>query len=303
MKLAGAVAVVAGGTRGAGRGIAVELGDGGRDRLRDRPQQPRRGPSPMARPETIEETAELVTAAGGTGIAVRVDHTDREEVARAGRAHRARSRRPPRHPRQRHLGRRPAGRMGRAVLGARPRQRSAAAAPGGRDPHHHEPASRAADGRARVRASSSRSPTAYSRATAARSSTTSRRPASSGWRVAQAAELGPHGVTAVALTPGFLRSEAMLDNFGVTEANWRDGATRATRTSPRRRRRHSSAARWPRWPPTRTSAASPGRRSLMGPRGGVRLRPTSTARGRTGDGTSPNTSRRRSPLSSPPPGR
>lgn len=39
----------------------------------------------------------------------------------------------------------------------------------------------------------------------------------------QAAELRPHGVAAVALTPGFLRSEAVLDHFGVAEANWRDG--------------------------------------------------------------------------------
>jgi NAD(P)-dependent dehydrogenase (short-subunit alcohol dehydrogenase family) len=40
--------------------------------------------------------------------------------------------------------------------------------------------------------------------------------------VAQAAELKPHGIAAVAITPGFLRSEAMLENFGVSEANWRD---------------------------------------------------------------------------------
>src|SRR2546430_15593181 len=39
-----------------------------------------------------------------------------------------------------------------------------------------------------------------------------------------AEELRPHGVTALAITPGFLRSEMMLDHFGVTEANWRDGA-------------------------------------------------------------------------------
>ena len=38
-----------------------------------------------------------------------------------------------------------------------------------------------------------------------------------------AAELKPHGVAAIAITPGFLRSESMLQNFGVTEANWRDG--------------------------------------------------------------------------------
>ena len=37
-----------------------------------------------------------------------------------------------------------------------------------------------------------------------------------------ASELKPKGVTAVALTPGFLRSEQMLDHFGVTEATWRD---------------------------------------------------------------------------------
>ena len=41
--------------------------------------------------------------------------------------------------------------------------------------------------------------------------------------VAQASELESHGVAAVALSPGFLRSEAMLDHFGVTEATWRDG--------------------------------------------------------------------------------
>ncbi len=41
--------------------------------------------------------------------------------------------------------------------------------------------------------------------------------------LAQAGDLRPHGVTALALTPGFLRSEAMPDHFGVTEATWRDG--------------------------------------------------------------------------------
>jgi NAD(P)-dependent dehydrogenase (short-subunit alcohol dehydrogenase family) len=41
---------------------------------------------------------------------------------------------------------------------------------------------------------------------------------------AQGVELAPHGCTAVALTPGWLRSEMMLENFGVTEANWREAA-------------------------------------------------------------------------------
>lgn len=45
---------------------------------------------------------------------------------------------------------------------------------------------------------------------------------------AMAAELRPHDVTALALTPGFLRSEAMLEHFGVTEANWRDAAQQDT---------------------------------------------------------------------------
>jgi NAD(P)-dependent dehydrogenase (short-subunit alcohol dehydrogenase family) len=44
--------------------------------------------------------------------------------------------------------------------------------------------------------------------------------------VAQAAELQPHSVAAVAITPGFLRSEAMLEGFGVTEDNWREGAAK-----------------------------------------------------------------------------
>src|SRR5262249_20042449 len=78
-KLQGKIALVAGATRGAGRGIAVALGEAGatvyctgRSAL-GRPATP-------GRPETIEKTAELVTAAGGRGIAVRVDHTQPAEV-------------------------------------------------------------------------------------------------------------------------------------------------------------------------------------------------------------------------------
>lgn len=81
--LQGRIALVAGATRGAGRGIAIALGEAGatvyctgrssRKRLRGRPPTP-------GRPETIEETAELVTAAGGRGMPVRVDHTRPAEV-------------------------------------------------------------------------------------------------------------------------------------------------------------------------------------------------------------------------------
>jgi NAD(P)-dependent dehydrogenase (short-subunit alcohol dehydrogenase family) len=81
--LQGKIALVAGATRGAGRGIAIALGEAGAtvyctgrsSRKLTRGQRPTPG-----RPETIEETAELVTAAGGRGIAVRVDHTDPAQV-------------------------------------------------------------------------------------------------------------------------------------------------------------------------------------------------------------------------------
>jgi NAD(P)-dependent dehydrogenase (short-subunit alcohol dehydrogenase family) len=74
------VAVVAGATRGAGRGIAVALGEAGAT-VYCSGRTTRGAPSAMGRPETIEETAELVTAAGGAGIAVRTDHTERSQVA------------------------------------------------------------------------------------------------------------------------------------------------------------------------------------------------------------------------------
>ena len=78
--LAGQVAVVAGGTRGAGRGIAVELGAAGAT-VYVTGRSTRDARSSMNRPETIEETAELITAAGGSGVALRVDHSRSEEVA------------------------------------------------------------------------------------------------------------------------------------------------------------------------------------------------------------------------------
>ena len=74
------MALVAGATRGAGRGIAVALGEAGATvYCSGRSTRERR--SEYDRPETIEETAELVTAAGGTGIAVPADHLDPAQVA------------------------------------------------------------------------------------------------------------------------------------------------------------------------------------------------------------------------------
>jgi NAD(P)-dependent dehydrogenase (short-subunit alcohol dehydrogenase family) len=77
--LEGKVAVVAGGTRGAGRGISVELGAAGAT-VYVTGRSSRSGLSPIGRPETIEETAEMVEEQGGRGIAVRVDHSLPEEV-------------------------------------------------------------------------------------------------------------------------------------------------------------------------------------------------------------------------------
>src|SRR5579863_9844023 len=77
--LAGKVAVVAGATRGAGRGIATMLGAAGATVICTG-RSARGNPATAGRPETIEETAELVTAAGGVGIAIRVDHTVADEV-------------------------------------------------------------------------------------------------------------------------------------------------------------------------------------------------------------------------------
>jgi NAD(P)-dependent dehydrogenase (short-subunit alcohol dehydrogenase family) len=75
------VALVAGATRGAGRGIAVALGEAGFT-VHCTGRSTRENRSEVDRPETIEETAELVTAAGGTGIAAPTDHLDPAQVAR-----------------------------------------------------------------------------------------------------------------------------------------------------------------------------------------------------------------------------
>ncbi len=81
--LSGKIALVAGATRGAGRGIAIALGEAGATVYctgrSSRKHASRKPPTP-GRPETIEETAELVTAAGGNGIAIKVDHTEPAEV-------------------------------------------------------------------------------------------------------------------------------------------------------------------------------------------------------------------------------
>ena len=146
--LTGKIAVVAGATRGAGRGIARMLGEAGAT-VYCSGRSVAGQPATKNRPETIDETAELVTAAGGRGIAVQTDHLQADQVRAPVRARQA-GVRPPRHPRQRHLGRRRPHRVGHEVLGARsgqglrhPRQRGAHA-------HPDQPLRRAADDRAEV---------------------------------------------------------------------------------------------------------------------------------------------------------
>ena len=77
--LTGKIAVVAGATRGAGRGIARALGEAGAT-VYCTGRSVKGRPSPYKRKETIDETAAMINAAGGTAIAVRVDHTVESEV-------------------------------------------------------------------------------------------------------------------------------------------------------------------------------------------------------------------------------
>src|SRR5215472_14944568 len=77
--LTGLVAVVAGATRGAGRGIARALGEAGAT-VYCTGRSVRGGPSAYNRPETIDETTTMINDAGGTAIAIRVDHTVESEV-------------------------------------------------------------------------------------------------------------------------------------------------------------------------------------------------------------------------------
>lgn len=79
--LEGQIAVVAGATRGAGRAIAAELAAAGAT-VYCTGRSVKGAPSDLNRPETIEGTAELIASQGGTGIPVRVDHTDEEQVKR-----------------------------------------------------------------------------------------------------------------------------------------------------------------------------------------------------------------------------
>lgn len=218
--LRGKVAVVTGATRGGGRGIAVMLGAAGAT-VYVTGRSTRGRPATEGRPETIEETAEMVSAQGGVGIPVRVDHTVEDEV----RALFERIRQEQ------------DGRLdilvndvwgGDALAqwntpfwehslhnGLLMQERAV---------HSHIITSHYAAPLMVARRQglivevtdgldySYRGTLYYSLA----------KISAIHLAAAMAEDLRPYHVTALAITPGFLRSEAVLDHFGVTEANWQD---------------------------------------------------------------------------------
>ncbi|MFF9480195.1 SDR family oxidoreductase [Streptomyces sp. NPDC014733] len=221
--LAGRVALVAGATRGAGRAMAVELGRAGavvyvtgrttRDHV-----------SEVGRPgETIEGTAERVTAAGGTGIAVPCDHLEPEQVA--GLVARI----------DREQGRLDV--LVNSVWGGDHLLRfdtplwELDLADGLRmlrlgvethliTSHHALPLLLRAPGGLLVDMTDGTA--AFNRAYRGNLCFDLAKNAPHRMAFGLAAEVEPYGATVVSLTPGFLRSEEMLDHFGVTEENWRD---------------------------------------------------------------------------------
>lgn len=217
--LAGKVALVAGATRGAGRGVARALAEAGAT-VYCTGRSVTGKPSSYKRPETIDETAAMIKAAGGDAIAVRVDHTVESEVkklfARILRAHTR------------------IDIVVNSIAGEHPLMKKWGSM--------WQADTRDAD-EIFKQALTSHIITAKHAALAMMPAKRGLvieitendilggggNPMAQVVKVAQkvlplvwAAELKPHGIAVMSVTPGFLRSEAMLDGFGVTEENWRD---------------------------------------------------------------------------------
>jgi NAD(P)-dependent dehydrogenase (short-subunit alcohol dehydrogenase family) len=219
--LTGRVAVVAGATRGAGRGVARGLGEAGAT-VYCTGRSTRGNPSHYHRPETIEETAELVTAAGGTGIAVRVNHAVEAEVqALFERVDREQGR---------------LDVLVNSVAGEDPM--SAGSGPFWEADFsrgdevlrsgllsHLLTAKYAAPIMIRQRRGLIVEVTETDLLIGGAGGNLLRnvvKHANKGLALMMADELRTHRVAVFAITPGFLRSESMLQHFGVTEDNWRD---------------------------------------------------------------------------------
>jgi NAD(P)-dependent dehydrogenase (short-subunit alcohol dehydrogenase family) len=221
--LSGRVAVVAGATRGAGRGIACMLGEAGATvyctgrSTRDRP--PTAG-TYAGRPETIDETAEMVTTRGGRGIALRVDHLVPEEVQALFERVDADQ-----------------GRLDVLVNDISEGElhdwtpfwkvsldKGFRALRQGVHSHiitsHYAAPLMIAKGRGLIVEVGDGDTLGYRQTLFFDLVKVN----VSRFAYAMAEELRPHGVAALAVSPGFMRSEMMLEHFGVTEANWRDGA-------------------------------------------------------------------------------
>ncbi len=228
--LRGRIAVVAGATRGAGRGIATALGEAGATVICTGRSTRAAGPSRSSydRPETIEETAELVTRLGGTGIAKAVDHLDSGEVERLAEDIRGT---------HGHIDILVNDIWGGEVLKGGPRdwntpiwkhdlEKGLRILRLGVDTHlitsHHllpllitRPDGllvEVTDGTFEYNAAHYRLSTFYDLA----------KISVNRLAFSQGHELEAHGATAVSITPGWLRSEMMLDNYGVSEERWHD---------------------------------------------------------------------------------
>lgn len=224
--LAGKVALVAGATRGAGRGIAVQLGAAGAT-VYVTGRTTRSNRSEMNRPETIEDTAALVDEAGGRGIAVQVDHLVPEQVRAL--VARIETEQGALHVLVNDI-------WGATTIEWDKSVWESSLVTGlrtlrlGVDTHAitshfaiplliRSPGGlvvEVTDGTDEYNATNYRVSFFYDLAKAAVNR----------MAFALAHDLRPHGGTALSLTPGWLRSEAMLEEFGVTESTWRDATRR-----------------------------------------------------------------------------